>query len=227
MLAPPVVRRSTAAAALAALSLLAACGGEPDAAPRPEPSVTFTADSSRVLVPGAPGEPAEVIEKGSTGTRHNSFVYGEADVVFVRDMVVHHVQALEMAALAPERAGDDGVRRLAERIAAAQRPEIDAMQGWLVEQGLPEADEDAGHGAHAGMPGMASPEDLVRLRASSGRDFDVLFLSLMTRHHEGALDMADEANLGAQHPFVMDLATDVTITQGVEIERMQELSKGL
>ncbi len=214
----------TAGAVLALVALvLTGCSGSEQAAPRPEPSVTFSTDDVPVLVPGAPGEEPQVVPPGSTGTRLNSMVYGEADVTFVRSMVVHHAQALEMADLAPTRAGDQRVKRLAERIAAAQRPEIAVMQAWLSEQGLPPADEDPGHGAHAGMSGMISPEEMVRLRAQRGAAFDRLFLSLMTRHHEGALDMAATADLEAQHPVVRDLATDVAATQSVEIRRMQEV----
>ena len=36
-----------------------------------------------------------------------------------------------MTELAPKRAEADQVKRLAERIAAAQGPEIGAMEGWL------------------------------------------------------------------------------------------------
>ena len=40
------------------------------------------------------------------------------------------------------------------------------------------------------MPGMASPADLTRLQRTVGRANEVLFLQLMTRHHQGGIDMA-------------------------------------
>ena len=40
------------------------------------------------------------------------------------------------------------------------------------------------------MPGMATEEELAGLRELSGTAFDVEFLRLMIRHHQGGLDMA-------------------------------------
>lgn len=114
------------------------------------------------------------------------------------------------------------MRGLAERIAAGQGPEIESMQTWLAAQGLPAADAQADHTAHQGMPGMATPEEMTRLVASDGDEFDRLFLQMMTEHHEGAMEMADAA-VAAQHPIVADMVTDTVATQGAEIDRMQQV----
>ena len=39
------------------------------------------------------------------------------------------------------------------------------------------------------MPGMLSPEEMQRLAAAKGAEFDKLFLRGMIKHHEGALTM--------------------------------------
>lgn len=213
-------RLSVPLVALALTAALAGCTGDEPAVEvaRPEPSASFTADVP-VIIPGAPGEEPEVLQPGQTGTIANADAYGDADVRFMTDMVGHHAQAREMAEMATDRAGDERVLRLAERIAAGQGPEIDAMQGWLELHGLPEASEDVDH-EHDDMPGMATPEDLTRLSAAEGPEFDRMFLELMSRHHEGALQMADRA-VGAQHPVVSEMVDDVVATQSVEIARMQ------
>lgn len=225
------MRRTSAPLLVLALAAALSACTEQAAVPvaGPAPSVTYQAGDVPVLVPGAPGEDATVIPPGGTGTRANADAYTADDVAFMTDMVSHHAQALEMAELAPERASDARVKTLAGRIAAAQGPEIDVMQAWLEQHGLPRADPATGHGAghgggHGGeaMPGMAGPEDMTRLVASRGTAFDRLFLDLMSRHHQGALEMAAQA-ADAQHPVVTELITDVAVTQGVEIERMQEV----
>ena len=199
----------------------AGCSGSSEAVARPEPTTTFTADVP-VLVPGAPGEPGEVVEPGESRSVPNVDYFGDGDVTFMSDMVVHHAQALRLAELAPERADSDQVRRLAERISAAQGPEIAAMTAWLEARGLPVPDvRQAGHVEHGDMPGMATGEDMTRLAASQGPEFDRLFLELMIRHHGGALQMVDGA--GAEHPQVVDAVSDTGVTQSVEIRRMQEL----
>lgn len=219
-------RRPVALLALALTASLAACSDAGSPVARPAPSTSFTAGEVPVIVPGAPGEQATVLQPGQTGALANSQVYDDADVAFVTGMVPHHAQALEMARLAPQRAADPRVRALAERIAVGQGPEIEVMQAWLAQQGLPAASTDAGHGgghsAHGGMQGMASPVELTRLLAAQGGDFDRLFLQLMTRHHEGALRMAQQA-VGARHPVISELVEDVYATQSAEIRRMQEV----
>ena len=213
--------RLTAPLVAVALSAgLTACSADaPQAVAKPEPSVTFTADVP-VLVPGAPGEEPAVVAPGEQGSRPNADVYSDDDVEFVTAMVPHHAQALEMAELAPERAADRRVKAMAERIAAGQGPEIDVMQAWLEQHGLPEADTDA-HGDH-GMQGMVTGEQMTQLLAAEDEQFDRLFLTRMIAHHQGALQMANRLGQGT-HPLVMDMAKDVSATQSVEITRMQEV----
>lgn len=216
-------RWSAALLALALATTLSACSNDDGSdAARPEQTTGFTAGDVPVLVPGAPGESPAVVQPGESGTMANPGAYNDADVTFVTDMVAHHAQALRMAELAPERADDERVRGLAERIALGQGPEIDSMQTWLAAQGLPAADAEADHTAHQGMPGMATPEEMTRLVASDGDAFDRLFLQMMTEHHEGAIEMADAA-VAAQHPIVADMVTDTVATQGAEIDRMQQV----
>lgn len=209
---------------LAGALSLAGCAddGETAAPSRPPATVGYTAGDVPVLVPGSPGGSVEVIEPGGTGSFANPSAYGDAEVDFLMGMVPHHGQALRMAEIAVEQAEDDRVVRLAERISAAQGPEIAVMQAWLEAQGLPQAAQDAGHDAHESMRGMATPEQMFALEAAEGEQFDRMFLELMTEHHEGALEMAADAS-GVQHPIVAEMVTDTAVTQGVEIDRMQQL----
>lgn len=152
-----------------------------------------------------------------------------ADVEFMQGMIVHHDQALQMAALAPERAGSESLRTLARRIDVSQRDEIAMMRQWLVRRGQSVAAADhVAHGAtdHPGMPGMASAEEMARLRGLRGAAFDRLFLELMIRHHEGALTMVKEllsTDGAGQEPELYRFASDVDTDQRMEIARMQRL----
>ncbi|MFC5381684.1 DUF305 domain-containing protein [Aquipuribacter nitratireducens] len=206
----------------AALVLVAAgCGGTTSDAAPPPATIEFTAATDvPVLVPGRPGEPTTTIAPGETGRMENIATWSQDDVDFLTAMVPHHAQALDMAALAPDRAADSRVRSLAERIAAAQGPEIEAMQQWLRANDLPEADED--DHSHDLMKGMASTEQMLALDAARGAEFDALFLELMIAHHEGALDMAADA-ADSRNVQVNEMVQDTTIKQGVEIARMEEL----
>ncbi len=205
-------------AALLAAATLAACGGAPAARAQTTPAGGHhhppAQPAAGTLPPGA----------------HHPWT--EADVRFMSSMIGHHAQAIEMSRLAPERAGSGSVRILAERIISAQEDEIATMQQWLRDRGEPVPEVHAGH--HAGhealMPGMATPEQMARLAAASGPEFDMLFLNLMIQHHQGAVSMVSElfSSYGAgQDETVFKFASDVNVDQATEIARMQKMLEGL
>jgi uncharacterized protein (DUF305 family) len=218
----PSPRRRTLLPALVVCVAVAsaACGGGAEQAVPPAATIAYTAGEVPVVQPGRPGEPSTTIAPGQSGQMENPGAWSQADVDFVTAMAPHHAQALEMAELAPDRAEDDRVRNLAERIAAEQGPEIEALQAWLVAHGLPEA--DLRDHRHDSMRGMATTEQMLALDAARGSEFDRLFLELMTAHHEGALQMAADAG-DARNPLVVEMAEDTAVKQSVEIDRMQDL----
>ncbi|MBF6212237.1 DUF305 domain-containing protein [Nocardia puris] len=156
------------------------------------------------------------------------------DVGFLQDMSVHHAQAVEMAGIALLRSTDNEVRRLAYDIMTTQQNQVGRMQGWLqiwdqpaqsVEGLMGWMSESGGHhgggsAGHSGpvsaMPGMASAQELAALRQANPPEIDTLFLSLMLRHHQGGIPMAD---YGAQHASttaVRTLAARMSETQQAE-----------
>ena len=56
---------------------------------------------------------------------------GDADVDFVRLMLLHHQAAVEMARIHLARGGDRQIRRLAQEIVTDQQSEIELMRLWL------------------------------------------------------------------------------------------------
>ena len=161
------------------------------------------------------------------------------DAGFARDMSRHHLQAVEMANLALERSEDRAVRGLAFDISSTQTNQAGRMQGWLALWGLPPSagrtmawleSGDGGHAGHSdvehdhagqGMPGMATEEELAELRSLTGSTFDVQFLRLMIRHHEGGYDMAQYAAEHAGEPAVRTMARAIAETQTAETSLME------
>ena len=187
----------------------------------------FAAADTPIVQPGAPGEPVreltadEAIEIANTS-------HSPADARFMQDMIPHHHQAIEMAALVADRTNRPELIDVAGRIDASQADEIEFMQQWLRERGehVPEPTaHDAMHTSHT-MAGMATPEQMSELAASNGTDFDRLFLKLMITHHEGAVTMVEELlkQPGAAYdPALFEFTTDVTNDQTAEIEKMNAL----
>ncbi|MER5495285.1 DUF305 domain-containing protein [Streptomyces sp. NPDC002454] len=175
-----------------------------------------------VIAPGRPGEAAETLSAKDAKERIADDSPNAADFTYARMMIRHHRQALVMTELVPERASSGQVKRLAARVAAAQKPEIGAMEGWLEEHREAEGDSGAGHDHHS-MPGMATQDQLATLRAAGGRAFDALFLKLMITHHEGAVSMAVDALSGGTNVRIEEMANDVIAQQTAEIGRMRAL----
>lgn len=195
-------RLAAASAALTLTLVLGACG-----------ATTGTADAP------APSSASEEVG-GEAAT------FTDADTEFAQMMVVHHEGALEMAGFAAQEATTEEVRALAERIEAAQQPEIDLMTGWLQEWGqdMPH-DADMGGMDHGGMDmdGMDQEGAMAELRGLSGVDVDRRFLELMIEHHRGAVEMAETQRAAGENADAVELAGRIIDDQQAEITEMERL----
>ena len=170
---------------------------------------------------------------------------GSVDVGFAQDMRMHHLQAVTMAGVERDRTSDLTLRGIAFDIESTQLSQASEMAGWLtvwVQPSLPAA--GAGHmqwmsegGTHshsngAGgqttgsvqrMPGMATTDELNKLRKLSGAELDVYFLQLMLRHHEGGTEMAEYAAQHAAKGYVRNLADKIVKSQTSESNLMKSM----
>jgi uncharacterized protein (DUF305 family) len=149
--------------------------------------------------------------------------FNAADEAFVTGMIPHHEQALSMSAMVLDKDGvDPRVRDLADRILAAQQPEIDLMNSWLEGWGV-----DSDMGSMEGMDhsggGMMSDADMAALEAASGAEASTLFLEQMVQHHTGAIAMAQQELDNGENEDALELAQKVIDDQSAEIVEMQEL----
>lgn len=188
-------------------------------------------DPATGLPVGAMGPEAAMARARADSTR---LPYTTADIHFMSGMISHHAQAIKMAKWAPTHGASPAVVRLSERIATAQADEIEFMQSWLRDRRQPVPEPDpAGMKMKMGemehvmlMPGMLTPEQMAKLDAARGKEFDRLFLTFMIQHHEGAIKMVRElfASTGAgQDESVFAFANDVEIDQETEIARMKQM----
>ncbi len=224
--------RIGAALCVVVLMGAAACSGDDD-----RPTVDGT-----IVQPGKPGEDSRTLDEAPEVEPADA---NDADIAFAQMMVPHHAQALEMAALAPKAGGGEGVRTFAERIAAAQKPEIVLMSSWLTKRGQDaptveqiekgelgplSMDAHDHHGSHASMedmPGMASETDLERLSKARGEAFDRLFLELMIMHHQGAMEMVDQVLAEGSDQELGELAAGIGADQSAETDRMRQMLEAM
>lgn len=171
---------------------------------------------------------------GDSAALEVSEEHNEADVAFAEGMIPHHQQAVEMSQMLLEKEGvDPQVRDLAERVVAAQGPEIERMNAMLEAWGQqPVMSESGGmdHGSMGGgsnsedgMGAMMSEEDMAELEAAEGVEAAELYLTQMIEHHRGAIEMAREEVNNGSHPRALELAQDVVEDQEAEIQEIEGL----
>jgi uncharacterized protein (DUF305 family) len=197
---------------------------------------TAVVHSPPVVQPGAPGQSSRVVGAEAATQPPQATA---ADITFMQGMIHHHAQALDMVDLLDARTNDPDMKKLGLRIRVSQTDEIKMMQRWLQARGQDAPDPRAHHdmpgmGGMEGMdrsvmmPGMLNADEMKRLAAAKGPEFDRLFLEGMIKHHGGALTMVKElfATPGAgQQSDIFAFASDVEADQQAEIDRMTTMLK--
>jgi len=148
-----------------------------------------------------------------------------SDAMFVQMMIPHHEQAIAMSTMAKNNTKNIQVLALAREISAAQLPEIDVMQQWLIDQVLP----SMSHSGHSDMNhsvgggGMLNQSEMTALSKARNDDFDRLFLRGMIEHHKGAIDMAQDEVRGGTNTQILQLARAIITSQTTEIDEMKSM----
>src|SRR5215213_2667032 len=208
---------------------------------------TAPAQQAPIVQPGAPGQPTTPLS-AEQAIRIADTKFTADDVQFMKDMIMHHYQAVQMAALVKDRTNRQPIVDVAKRIDASQADEMKFMRKWLSDRGQTAPDPAAGHAMHmqhampamtpasamggnnAAAMGMATPEQMAALGAAKGPQFDRQFLERMITHHQGAVTMA-EALLrrpgAAYDPVLFEFVNEVINDQKAEIKRMNALLVGL
>ena len=188
-----------------------------------------------IVQPGPPGAAVRLITPAEASRIANTR-FTAADIAFMQMMIVHHAQAVEMAALASSRTNHPQLLSVAGRITASQQDEMKFMRDWLTARGAAVTmamDHSTmampGHTMnHSGpaMKGMATPEQMAALAAAKSTAFDRQFLDLMIAHHRGAVDMVEALTKlpgSASDPVLYQFVNDVSNEQAAEIKKMDTL----
>jgi uncharacterized protein (DUF305 family) len=155
---------------------------------------------------------------------------------FLRDMSTHHAQAVEMSMIEHHSSTNQNLVTLSNDIALTQHGQIGYMQAWLRDWSLsPTSSQEAmawmpgseGSVQNGLMPGMATPAQLDALRKATGKDQDIMYLTLMRQHHLGGIHMAQEAISLSDNKDVDWLAQTMVAGQQGEINLIDDYLKQL
>ncbi|OXS79658.1 DUF305 domain-containing protein [Kocuria marina] len=220
------MKRSTTLTTLALASALALAGcgtsGEETAGEAPETTTSAAAGT---------GSTGTATATPSTSAQAVTEEHNDADTMFAQMMIPHHEQAVQMSEVMLAKDDlDPDIEALANKIVAAQGPEIDQLKTMLETWGEPTSMESGGmegmdHGSDsgAGMEGMMTEEQMQELEAAEGTEAAEMYLTMMTAHHRGAIDMAQEEVAEGQNPQAIEMAQKVIEDQEAEIQEMERL----
>lgn len=161
------------------------------------------------------------------GASSTTPLYTSEDLLFLTHMIVHHQQAIDMAALVPARSDREEFLKFARYIAGAQQSEIDGMKA--LQQAAADRGQPAPRHEMSGDPpmqGMLSKAQMAALEAARGAEFSTLWLQGMIHHHQAALDMAlaqQQRQFESQRqPFgIAAMSDDILTSQRGEIGIMK------
>ena len=134
------------------------------------------------------------------------------DAQFIDGMIEHHKGAVTMAEQALEQSERPEIRELAQNIIAAQNEEISKMTAWR-DEWYPGLAQSTG-------TGMAMGD--MELSDDASTPFDQRFIDGMISHHQGAIDMARDAQSKAEHSEIKALASAIITAQEGEIAQMEQ-----
>lgn len=142
------------------------------------------------------------------------------DLQFLDTMIEHHQDAVDMAKPIVEKTDNAELKAFAKKIIADQNKEISQMKEWRKKwfAGKPAA-------MNAEMPGMMDSMrgmKMKKMEAAGGKQLDLRFLDMMTKHHQGAITMSNEALDKAEREEIKTLANQIIKAQEAEIKQMQD-----
>lgn len=225
MRASLLVRRVFFASVILSISVWAAgCSSAPETSSNTQNANTGAVSSTASPAPAA--SPAATPPGKSDAHGHGDMMMSSPgakdapyDLQFLDTMMSHHKGAVDMAMMAETKAGHEELKAFAATIVTDQQKEIRQMKEWRDKwyAGKPEA-------VNMEMPGMGASMkdmDMSKMSSSTGNTFDLMFIDMMTPHHQGAIEMGREALQKAEHPEVKRLAEQIIKSQEAEIKKMQ------
>lgn len=151
--------------------------------------------------------------------------HNRTDVTFLQGMIQHHERSSQVSGDVITRVQTPEVKDFARRCQEDLEAGSSAARSWLDQWGEPLRPQGGEHSAGHGpaYPGMPSSADHDRLKAASGLALEKLFLEAMTRHHKGAVQMADEELNNGKYPEAKKLAQDIWQSHQADLMKMNQL----
>ena len=211
---------------LASLSL-AACSGTASQSTESSPSNSSMAQMDH----GSMGNSSPMpMDHGSMTSMDLGPADESFDLRFIDGMIPHHEGAVVMAQEALQKSNRPEIKQLAQAIIDAQEKEISELKEWRISWYSNAGDEPMMYSAEMGhmMPMTEEMRSSMMMNGDLGTaddQFDLRFINAMIPHHQGAIDMAQQALDKSDRPEIKELAQNIIDSQQQEIAQMEQWRK--
>lgn len=170
---------------------------------------------SRTTGDAAPQPSAPIAASPTAGA------FSPTDIAWLQLTAAMTQRLLPVLDLVPTHTTDPIWRRLAARVQASTRADLNRSRDLLTQAGAPTTNPHEGHD----MPGMITADELAVLRSASGRTFQRLLAAHLRAHLAQAVTIAAAEQRAGVHPDTTALATAVIRTGDGDLARLDELDR--
>lgn len=156
--------------------------------------------------------PGFAFSQDSASATKGSAVQSKPDLQFIDKMSMHHEDGQKMAKMAAEKGSSKEVKAMGQKIAKDQAKETDQLKKWR-DRWFASAPNAAGE-----MPKM----EMSKLENSSGHEFDMAFMDMMTKHHQDGIKMANEMSGQLKQKDLKTFAKNTAQKQKSEVMKMEK-----
>ena len=135
--------------------------------------------------------------------------FGGTDLAWIEINIAMDEELLPLLELVPQRSGSPDVQAVALQVQAFTQAELSAFHTLRDQAGLPTANPHK----NMPMPGMVTPDQVVKAGKLSGKDFDTLVLKAMQEHLEQSEQLAGSEDKSGVEPQTRALALQVIRTR--------------
>jgi len=192
---------------------------------------TVTITTLLLALTGCGGEDDAPDRPASKETARNGDVYSAADVEFATTMIPLHAEALAMVDVAMTKELSPAAQGIADDIQLTGTPQVQEMTSWLNDwdEPIPETVRDhvnAGHDDEHGEDHEAASDELARLEAAEGADFEELWVDLVLGNQREALAAAETQQEEGTFAPAVELADSIATGHTERIEALTALGGG-
>ncbi|MGZ5279383.1 MAG: DUF305 domain-containing protein [Pseudobdellovibrionaceae bacterium] len=139
------------------------------------------------------------------------------DAKFIDQMSEHHRMGMEMMKIADKKAQTPEVKKMTTKMEKNQKKEVEQMQKWRGEyfSSAPKAEP------------MAHKMDMSHLEQAQGKEFDKMYLEMMSKHHEDGVKMVNDYQAQLKNSQVKTFAEKTAKNQKEEIKKMSQMKSDI